>query len=257
MFKDKIDKNVFNAEILKIPLVLKAELKPYCEKLLVILNEKLISVNVVGSAVTADFYADYSDVNLLFVFSELGLKDLEAVAPMVNKWWKKHRFSPRFISKANLITSLNYFPIDFWVMQHKHYVLFGEDILNGLVIEKKDLLWQLIHEVKGLRMRIKQQFWRTSKEAYFAKKNILADFNTLYCLLKVIFYLNGLPIPEASSQFINQVRQELEIESGFLESAISLKQGKIKLGKQNIFVFFDGLLNSIRRLDEIAGEIKI
>lgn len=257
MFKDKIDKNIFDAGILSIPVALKEELKRYSEKLLVILKEKLISANVVGSAVTADFYADYSDVNLLCVFSELGLKDLETVAPIVNKWWKKHRFSPRFISKTNLETSLSYFPIDFWVMQHKHYVLFGEDILNRLIIEKKDLLWQLIHEVKGLRMRIKQQFWRTSKEAYFAKKNILADFNTLSCLLKVIFYLNSKPVPEASSQLINQAGEELKIDNSFLEAVLSLKQGKIKLGRQNIFMFFDGLLNLVRRLDEIAGEIKI
>lgn len=257
MLKDKIDKNVFDAGVLSIPKALNEELKRYCDKLLIIFSEKLISVNVVGSAVTADFYASYSDVNLLFVFSELGLKDLEAAAPIVNKWWKKHRFSPRFISKTNLATSLSYFPIDFWAMRHKHCVLFGEDILKGLIIEKKDLVWQLIHEIKGLRMRIKQQFWRTSKEAHFAKKNILADFNTLFCLLKVIFYLKGLPIPEASIQLINQARQEFKIENSFLESAIFLKQGKIKLGKQNIVMFFDGLLNLIRKLDEISGEIKI
>lgn len=257
MLRDEFNKNIFDAEILKIPTVLREELKRYCEKLLVILKEKLISANVVGSAVTADFSADYSDVNLLCVFSELGLKDLEAAAPIVNKWWKKYRFSPRFISKTNLDTSLSYFPIDFWLMQHRHYVLFGEDILNRLIIEKKDLLWQLIHEVKGLRMRIKQQFWRTSKEAYFAKKNILADFNTLSCLLKVIFYLKGKPVPEASSQLITQARDELRIDNSFLESGISLKQGKIKLGKQNIFMFFDGLLNLIRRLDDAVGEIRI
>lgn len=248
---------IFDSELLKLPLKIKKDLKRYCEEVIGLLKEKVISVNIIGSAITTDFAPESSDVNILFIFSELNLSDLEMVSPKVNQWWQKHRFSARFISRRNLLSSLNYFPIDFWAMQEKHYVIFGQDLLKDLTILKKDLLWQLLHEIKGLRMRVKQQFWRTSRKVHFAKISLYQDFNTITYLLKVILFLRNISLPQTLDQLINEARSKFKIENNFAETMLAVKKGNLRLQKENIVSLFNNLLDLIRRLDDIAGEITI
>jgi len=97
---------------LEIPKSLKAELKVFCEELLRFFKEKIVSITIVGSAATTDFSGKVSDINILCVFSDLYLIDLRDALPMINKHCNKNRFSPRFITKNNLISS-SLFPYRF------------------------------------------------------------------------------------------------------------------------------------------------
>ncbi len=246
-----------NLEKLQIPVAVKKDLELYSKKILEIFKDRIASITIIGSATTPDFSEETSDINLLVIFSTLELADLKMILPEAAQWQRQRQFTPRFISRRNLISSLEYLPIDWWTMKAAHCVIFGEDILKEVNIQKKDLLWQLRHEIKGLRMRIKQQFWRTGQNPKSAEKCILADFNTILFHLKVLCYFKNMPIPDTIGALLGNAESEFKIDGAFTESLLKLKQGKIKLDKKNIFPLFECLFNLIRRVDDLASEIKI
>lgn len=236
---------------LEIPKSLKAGLKVFCEELLRFFKEKIVSITIVGSAATTDFSGKVSDINILCVFSDLYLIDLRDALPMINKCCNKNRFSPRFIRKNDLVSSSSYFPIDLWTMKETRYLVFGEDILEAINLNRKDLVWHLFHEIKGLRIKAQQQFWRTAGNARLAKANLLKDFNTVICLLKVIFLLKDIPAPKTLGEIISKAKNEFKVETYFLEQMFFLRLNEAKITKKDIFNLFDSLLGLMRRLEEL------
>ena len=91
-----------------------------------------------------------SDVNLLVVYSDLNIADLDAVAKLAQQVRRRHRVSPRFLSLRNLTSSAPYFQIDFLEMLEAHVVLHGRDVLATLEARPADLHWQIAHEAGRL-----------------------------------------------------------------------------------------------------------
>lgn len=251
------DNRTINVEPLQIQPALKKEVKLFCEETVRACESKIISITVMGSAAGPDFLGGLSDVNILVVFSQLDLQDLNAVAPKARVWWRRSKLSPRFISKNNIFSSLEYFPIDFWIMQNSRSVLYGEDILKDVVITKKALLWQLCHEVKGLRMRIKQQYWRTAGDVRFAGANLIADYSTILILSKVLLFLKGIPAQGTAERILQSAKHELAIADTSIEAIMMIKKGAVKLKKENIRGLYTGLMEYVRALDESAANITV
>jgi hypothetical protein len=239
----------------QVPAQVRNDLKTYCETLVETFREKLVSITVVGSAVTAEFSPDLSDINLLCVFSDLDLRDLDPAVSLVQKWWRKRGFSPRFLSRQNLISSAQYLPVDFWTMRRQRWVVFGEDILGALDLRRADLLWHLRHEIKGLRMRLKQQYWRVCREPRPARGHLLTAYTTIHHLVKVMDFLKGIESDTAISPFFEQCKTGSEPAGRFLDTLGLVRQRKAKIRKGEIGPLFNGLMDIIRELDRSAGEI--
>lgn len=251
------NKALVNLDLVQIPLTLRKELKHFCEELVASCRDKMISITVIGSAAAGDFLSGLSDLNLLVVFSELELKQIDDIAAKARKWCNRSKISPRFISKRNLMSSLRYFPIDFWTMQKTRIVIYGEDILKNITIQKEDLLWQLRHEIKGLRMRLKQQFWRTGDDVGSAKSALVADFNTVVYLSKILLYLKGASVPDTKDRVIELTKKEFNTDIKPDKTAMFIKLRSIKLKKSDIIQLYEELLKYIRTIDDIARQMVV
>jgi hypothetical protein len=247
---DKIDQG-----LPQVPEKVRQELKVYCENLCKTFQEKLVSITIVGSAVTAEFSPDISDINLLCVLSEMELRDLDPAIDQVQKWWRKRGFSPRFLSRQNLISSAQYLPVDFWTLRQQRWVVFGEDILDTLDLRHEDLLWHLRHELKGLRMRLKQQYWRVCREVRPARCHLLTAYTTIHHLVKVMDFLKGHPGEQIPNPFFEQFKTGSGPAGRFLETMALVRQGKAKIRKGDIGALFNGLMDIVRELDRTVGEI--
>ena len=100
-------------------------LQEFVSQICELYGEDLISVTAFGSAVTGDYDAAESDINLLVVYSDLDIVELARVADLSRRWLRKHKFAPRFLSKRNIEESADYFQIDFLSMRDAHVVICG------------------------------------------------------------------------------------------------------------------------------------
>jgi predicted nucleotidyltransferase len=212
-------------------------------------HKDLASVSAFGSAVTGDYDKAESDVNILVIHSELDIGDLERVAKLSRRWLQKQKLAPRFISQRNLEDASRYFQIDFLTMRDSHVVLCGEDLLSGIGMFPVELKWQIAYEIKAMRMRIKQQFWRAADNPKMMRTVLVDRFTSLLHIARALLLLERLPAPVLRAEIIRSGSEHLGLDPEFSAEMMRLRQNPSPPDRILLMPLFEGLMNMIRTLD--------
>src|SRR5579863_9057405 len=118
---------------------------------------RLVSVILYGSAASGDHHEKFSDLNVLCVLTEVTRTALDD-SELVFKWWRAHgNPSPLLLSEEEVRTSTDCFPIEFHDMAERRRVLFGKDVIEGLVIDKIFYRAQIEHDLRAKLLRLRQK----------------------------------------------------------------------------------------------------
>lgn len=237
-------------ERLNIPQGIRADLEKFVGQLVDFYKDDLVSVVAFGSAVSGDYAERTSDVNLLVIYSDLNIADLKIVAKLAQRWLERRNFAPRFLSKRNLVSSAKYFQIDLMEMRDARVVLYGEDVLAQLPVSAMDMQWQLAHEIKSMRMRIKQQFWRAAGNERTMRIILLKRFSSLIHLMRALLFLKDKPARPSHQEIIQASERELGIDHQFAQFLFEVKAGRKRIDGEELFHAFDKLMEMIRTVDE-------
>jgi predicted nucleotidyltransferase len=210
---------------LTIPADIRRDLEAFIGQIFQESTSPPIAVISIGSAVTGDYARKSSDLNLLIIYDELKITDIAAVAPVAQRWFKKRRFSPRFLSRRNLIETARYFQIDFLGMRNAHVLLYGEDVLATIALSPADLRWQLAHEIKRMRMRLKQQYWRTARNEQAQRAVAVTRVSSLLHLYRGVLLLEGRSVPRSQRGVAEIATKDLAIEPTLLVRVMDWKDG--------------------------------
>ncbi|HOS40951.1 MAG TPA: hypothetical protein PLG31_14545 [Spirochaetota bacterium] len=242
--------NAINAVIdtLNVPPAVKTDLSRFIQELITLYREDLHSITAFGSSVRGEYREKTSDLNLLVVYHDLEIADLARVAEVARRWQRKRNFAPRFLSKRNLVDTARYFQVDVLHLKHTSALLFGHDILGGLPESLPDMRWQIAHETKKIRMRLKQQFWRTAGDRAAMAAVIARRSSSLVSLLRATLYLAERQYHETPWQVIDAASRNLGIDAGALERLLALKHAA-RPNTAELNEAFTALMNIIRALD--------
>ncbi len=243
-------------EQLNVPQGVRVDLEKFVGQLIEFYKEDLVSVVAFGSAVSGDYAETTSDVNLLVIYSDLNISDLKAVTKLAQRWLERRNFAPRFLSKRNLVSSAKYFQIDLMEMRDARVLLYGEDILAQLPVSAKDMQWQLAHEIKSMRMRVKQQFWRAAGNERTMRIILLQRFSSLIHLMRALLSLKNKPTRPSHQEIVQASERELGIDRQFAQLLFEVKAGRRKIGGEELFQSFDKLMEMIRIVDKHVDQLE-
>ncbi|MGC2111697.1 MAG: nucleotidyltransferase domain-containing protein [Candidatus Korobacteraceae bacterium] len=120
-------------------------------------GENLVSVVLYGSAAREDFHEQFSDVNLLAVFQNLGSESLSHIVAVVRWWTHEQHFSPPLMMTVEeLRESADVFAIELLDIQHSHRTVFGEDIVAKVEIPMNLHRVEVEHELRTTLLRLRQ-----------------------------------------------------------------------------------------------------
>jgi predicted nucleotidyltransferase len=215
--------------------------------------ERLRSIAAFGSIVSGDA-DDQSDVNLLVVLSSLKVHELERIAASSRSWLEKKRFAPRYISERNLQASSRYFQIDFLEMRDIHVTLWGEDLLARIEMSPADLRWQIAYEIKSMRLRLKQQFWRLSGDPQRLRWAIANRFSALIHLLRALLLLRRLAAPTVRREIIAAAASHFGIDPRASSALLGLRHPESKYTPALLTQLCEQLMDMIRAVDDLVEE---
>jgi predicted nucleotidyltransferase len=233
------------------------ELITFIGQILEFYKQDLLSVTAFGSVVSGDYFEKISDINLLVVYSDLNIASLADVAAIAQKGLRQRLIAPRFISRRNLLDSAPYFQIDMLEMRDANKVLYGENLLSGIAIDRKALLWQLSFEIKSMRMRIKQQFWRSSGHLQRSQTILLERFTSLAHLIRALLFLMSLNPPVSLAKVMDLAVTALNIDRDFVSRMFSLKKQGGQLNDQEIIKAFSDIMDAIRIVDAKSSGLSL
>ncbi|HLH01085.1 MAG TPA: nucleotidyltransferase domain-containing protein [Bryobacteraceae bacterium] len=137
--------------------MIRQQLEELVERLQKAHSDRLVSVILYGSAAAGDHHEKYSDLNVLCVLNAVTPGALDNSEP-VFKWWRSRgNPSPLLMSEEEVRTSTDCFPIEFHDMAERRRVLFGKDVIEGLVIDKAFYRAQVEHELRSKLLRLRQK----------------------------------------------------------------------------------------------------
>jgi hypothetical protein len=239
---------------LKIPPPAERAVAEFVDEVLGLYGESLLSIIAFGSAVTGDYDAGASDVNLLVVHASLDIEDLDRVGALSRRWLRKQMLAPRFLSKRNFDDYIRHFQVDLLSMRGASAVLWGQDLLADAVIRPTELGWQSAYEIKAMRLRIKQQFWRVADDSRAMRAVLIQRFTSLTHLMRAALALRGLPAPARRTEVISAAIEHLGVDQKLVESVTRLRQTSATPDRDTLVALFGDLLEAIRAIDAAIGE---
>jgi len=222
-----------------------------------IFGSDLLAFILYGSGARGEYIPQKSDINFLVLLSENGIDNLSKAFEVVSRWHKSRVNTPLFLTKNYLQASLDVFPIEFLNLKSYYKVICGEDVLQGLVIEKKFLRPQCEREIKGKLLQLRQQFLETRGSKREIESLLARSAPTFYSIFRALLFLQDKAIPSGSRELLSLVAHETGLNSSLLLDILKIKEGSKKLTTVEAVSFMEAYIEQIKKLSAVIDEMKM
>jgi hypothetical protein len=200
----------------------------FVQKLKSSAGENLKAVALYGSAVTGEFHAKHSDLNLLCILEKADAARIEALHAPVEWWlWQGHR-APLVFTLEELQRSADIFAIELLDMKTHHRMLLGEDVLAGLTVALHYHAIQVERELRTDWLRLRQSILTAPKKGDAHLNLMTSSFSAFAALFRHALIALGEPPAANKREAIERVGRFARADpDGFL-TILDFREGKRK-----------------------------
>ena len=163
----------------------------FIEKLKSLYKERLVSVIVYGSCAEEECSAVCPDINSIVIIDKLEAADLETLQPLLKDWVKTKSPVPLFMDREEWFNSTDVYPIEYSDIKARYRIVYGEDIVEPIVLDHKNLRHQCEYELKSLLIKLRQSY----VIKHDLKGLVKSGSKTLKALLRAVSLLTKEPVP--------------------------------------------------------------
>jgi hypothetical protein len=222
-------------------------------------GDRLVSVVLYGSAAGADHHADFSDINILCVLSEISTRELSA-GEDVFRWWREQGSpSPLLLTEHELATSPDCFAIEFHDIQRQHRLLHGKDVITSLVIEDSFYRAQVEHDLRAKLLRVRQKAGGMLSNPDLLRRMLLDSVSTFCVLFRHALILSGSltdgAAPALKRDVIGCAREVFGIDAAPFEKLLDVREGRLKPREIEPEVLLGSYMKEISRVIDAVDKI--
>ena len=218
-------------------------------------EDDLVSIILYGSGAKGGYVPKKSDINFLVVLSEKGIENFDRALDTIHKWGKRGVAVPLFLTKSYIASSLDTFPIEFLNMKTFHKLVYGEDVLGDLEINKEHLRLQIERELRGKLIYLREGFLDTGREKERLREMLLASIPTFMAIFGALLYLKEEEAPVSKEELFEKTAEMFDLQSSIFTQLINLKNGKWKGSKVELQEIAKAYIGQINKLVEVVDQI--
>lgn len=235
-------------------------LNNFIEDLKKLFNERLSSVFLYGSCAVGECENSFSDINLMVIVKDLCASDLKSANPIINKVVKETKSLPIFMDKDEWFNSSDVYAIECSDIQDRHKILFGENLITVLNIERNDIRLQCEREVKNLLIRLRQAYLSKTKDKNALKNVIKFSSKSFVIVFRTILKLCGETVPKIHKDVIKCFSEKIKSHGidfdcdmflrifEFRENSRVIKDGEIETVISNLIDTTNSVLKYVDKL---------
>ncbi|MGH9681344.1 MAG: hypothetical protein ACRD4Y_15460 [Candidatus Acidiferrales bacterium] len=202
------------------------KLDEFVEKLKAAAAGNLKSVVLYGSAVTGEFHARHSDLNLLCIFERADAKQIEALHEPV-KWWTKRGHRPPLVFTLDeLRRSADVFAMELLDMKAHHEILFGADLFVDLEVPLRYHAIQVERELRTDWLRFRQAMLAAPKKSKIHLDLMGSSFSAFAALFRHALIALGEPPPANKREAIERIAKFANADPGGFLAILDYREGK-------------------------------
>ena len=107
--------------------------------------------------------------------------------------------------------------------------------------------------MKAMRMRLKQQYWRTVDDPQRMRAVLTDRFTSLVHLMRALLLLRGLPAPVLRRETLDAASEHFGIDRECAARLLDLRRGKTP-DRETLGGLFAGMMEMIRIVDSSVEE---
>lgn len=130
--------------------------KDFTEQVKTAFGTNLHSIIVYGSILTETFNPIQSDINVLIIPKEADPERIVVLGKYCAKLIREYNITPTVMSYDEFISSANIFPMEYYDIKDIHKTIYGEDIMDKIVITDSNLRHQVEDRLRGCINSLRQ-----------------------------------------------------------------------------------------------------
>jgi len=255
------------------------------EKLKEIYKEKLISVILYGSCVTNDCDNEFSDINTIVIIDSLtaiDLKNASSVSKDFSKATKPKNLGnisqlvellsnymlahcdpaqisrnplPLFMDKDEWLNSCDVYPIEYSDIKARYKILYGEDIVAPLVLEKSNLRLQCEYEMKNVLIKLRQNYLAKSNDLREIEILLKTTSKSFFALFRAILRLTSEDVPFNHKEVISLLAEKVTIDKDVFLKILDLRTNSKAIPKDEYEITIQKLINSANEILKYVDKI--
>jgi len=186
----------------------------------------LKSVVLYGSAAGGERSKKFSDFNIFCVLDEPSPAKLALSNKLVKKWVKKGNPAPHFFDPKHIETSLDVFPMEFLDIQDQHQVLFGNDPLDGITVDPKNLRHECESELKGKLLHLRAFYAESYDRPKLIAEMMVRSFPTFLAAFRGTLRILGKKPPKNSKAVVELIAGTIDINPQIFLDVIGIRSGE-------------------------------
>jgi predicted nucleotidyltransferase len=207
---------------------MEAKLTELVEKLKSAADNNLRAVVLFGSAVTGEFVAAHSDLNILCIVDRAGSSELEDLHD-VAEWWNKHgNPMPLVFTLDELRRSADVFAIEMLDMKLHHRMLFGEDFLANLEVPLHLHHLQVERELRSKWLRLRQAILEAPHKNSVLLEIMAASVSAFCALFRHALLALGQQLPQTKREAVDATAALTGGDPSAFRAILDFREGKKK-----------------------------
>ncbi len=207
---------------------MEAKLTELIERLKASSAANLQSVVLYGSAVTGEFLAEHSDLNILCIVERAGARELEQLHSTAEWWTRQGNPAPLVFTLDELRESADVFAIELLDMKEKHRMLFGPDFLPDFDVSLRLHRLQVERELRTNWLRLRQAILAAPAKPKVHLGIMLASNSAFCTVFRHALFALGEPKPATKRDAVNGVASLAGADPSAFNSILDLREGRLK-----------------------------
>ena len=189
-----------------------------------------------------------SNLNLMIVTNTLTAENLYAISKPVKKWVKAKNPLPVVMTNDEWYSSFDVYAIEYSDMKDNYKLIYGEDLVNTVNINKYYLILQCEAELKSLLLKYKNNFLMNIRSDREMKKVLDKVIKTLLVIFRAVLRLHDCNVPYRAVDIIDSVSNYLSFNKIVLNKLAKVKYEGESCNKQELLFIENQLLIDIQSL---------
>jgi predicted nucleotidyltransferase len=188
-------------------------------------QDRLVSVILYGSAAVGD-HGRFSDINILCVLAQVTPRELAESSPIFHWWRELGSPAPLLLSREEVRTSTDCFPIEFHDIRERHRVLHGEDVVATLEVDDSFYRAQVEHELRAKMLRLRQKAAGILGDKDLLRQMLADSISTFCVLFRHAILLGGEEAPFEKRAIIEHSTRKFLFDASPFHTLLDLREGK-------------------------------
>jgi len=187
-------------------------------------GENLESIILYGSAARGDFNEGHSDLNVLCVLRSVTTRELTRVAPVVHWWCRdQNEPAPLFFTAEELRQSADVFSIELLDIQQSRRVLYGADVVAGIVVPMNLHRVQVEHDLRTLLLKLRQHFLLNGQKENELRAAAAKSSSSVFSLLRHALIAFGEEPPATAHEVFARIAALTGVDAEAFAAAFKLR----------------------------------